>query len=387
MKLLIATQALPGLAGAPLHIADLCHGFRRAGHDVSAFTLQPGPLSDTLKAEGFPIFSLSEYRALSKEPFDLVYLHHATPEVLLGLMFAGKLPIVRGYIGKGSALASPVNGNFSSAATYLSEGVRETMIGMDRRLADVPSMISRNVYDESQFPRGVALKEPPHDKPNFAVVSNHLESGLAEMLKDAAEEGLLRFTHFGYPHNSVPITAEILTAFDAVITIGRTVLLAAAMGIPVYMYDVYGVEGWLTRAKYAGSQRHSFSGRLGTVEDRDSVQQQLLDTSQWPTTDDLSWLCERVEADHALYRRVEQLEAFFAEVIEKAPPPVEPPEGYAAVLHYIESRGQETRSVPGDAHRVSEMAKALREARERGRAQAQRIRRLQEQLEQERARA
>jgi hypothetical protein len=36
---------------------------------------------------------------LSKEPFDLEYLHHATGEVLLGLMFAGKVPIVRGYLG------------------------------------------------------------------------------------------------------------------------------------------------------------------------------------------------------------------------------------------------------------------------------------------------
>ena len=103
--------------------------------------------------------------------------------------------------------------------------------------------------------------------------------------------------------------------------------------------------------------------------------------------DDLRWLCERIEEDHALSGRVEQLEGFFAEVVEKAPPPVEPPEGYAAVFGYINNRGKDTPSVPGDAHRVSEMAKALREARERGRAQARRIRKLQERLEQERARA
>jgi hypothetical protein len=38
-------------------------------------------------------------RSLSKEPFDLEYLQHATGEVLLGLMFAGRVPIVRGYLG------------------------------------------------------------------------------------------------------------------------------------------------------------------------------------------------------------------------------------------------------------------------------------------------
>ena len=387
MKFLIATQALAGLAGAPLHTVDLCRGFRRAGHDVSVFTLQPGALSNTLKDESFPIFSLADHRSLSKESFDLVYLHHATSEILLGLMFGGKIPIVRGYLGKRSKVGFPTNGNFLSAALYLSEGVRETMTGMNGYNSDIPSIIARNVYDERQFPLGVAVREPPRDKPNFAVVTNHLERGLARMLEGTAKEGLCRFTHFGHPNNSAPITAELLTSFDAVITIFRTVLPAAAMGLPVYMCDVGGADGWLTRENYYESRNRSFSGRRLAIMDWEPVQQQLLDTSQWPTTDDLSWLCERVEADHALYRRVEQLEGFFTEVIENAPSPVEPPEGYAAVLHYIESRGQETRSVPGDAHRVSEMAKALREARERGRAQAQRIRRLQEQLEQERARA
>jgi hypothetical protein len=42
MKPLYATQDLTTLAGAPLQTRDLCHGFCRAGHDVSVFTLQPG---------------------------------------------------------------------------------------------------------------------------------------------------------------------------------------------------------------------------------------------------------------------------------------------------------------------------------------------------------
>jgi hypothetical protein len=38
-------------------------------------------------------------RSLSKEPFDLEYLQHATGEVLSDLMFAGRVPFVRGYLG------------------------------------------------------------------------------------------------------------------------------------------------------------------------------------------------------------------------------------------------------------------------------------------------
>jgi hypothetical protein len=383
MKLLIATQDLAGLAGAPLHTVDLCRGFRRAGYDVSVFTLQPGALSNTLKDEGSPTFLLPDHRSLSKQSFDLVYLHHSTCEVLLGLMFAGKIPIVRGYLGKRSKVGFPTNGNFLSAALYHSEGVRETMTGMSGYNSDIPSIIARNVYDERQFPLGAALRESPHDKPNFAVVTNHLERGLARMLERAAEEGLCRFTHFGHPTNSAPITAELLASFDAVITIFRTVLPTAAMGLPVYMCDVGGADGWLTRESYYESRNRSFSGRRLAMKEWDLVQQQLLDTRQWPTIDDLSWLSGQIEQDHALSRRIEQLESFFVDIVEKAPPPVEPPEGYAGLFQYIDSKGKEVRSVPGDAHRVSELASDLRKVRSKARAQTQRVRKLQRQLEEQ----
>ena len=124
MKLLIATHTLAGLAGAPLHTVDLCRGFRRAGHDVAVFALQLGDLSDALKEEGFVCCSLADHRLLSRESFDLVYLHHATTELLLGAMFGGKVPIVRGYLGKRSKIEGPITGNHLSGALYLSEGVR-----------------------------------------------------------------------------------------------------------------------------------------------------------------------------------------------------------------------------------------------------------------------
>jgi hypothetical protein len=133
---------------------DLCRGFKRACHDVSVFTLHEGTVSATLQGEGFPVYSLQDYRRLGGESFDLIYLYHATCEVLLGLMFAERVPIVRGYIGRGSTLANPVNGGFASAATYISEGVRELMVGHDPHNARIPALIARNVYDDQEVARG-----------------------------------------------------------------------------------------------------------------------------------------------------------------------------------------------------------------------------------------
>ena len=173
MKHLLAAHSLENLAGAPLHTLDLCRGFRRVGHEVSGFTFYPGVVADILREEGFRVLTSRDHRLLQNKPFDIVYLFHATCEALLGLVFAGRTPIVRGYIGKGSALANPVNADFSRAVTYISEGVREAMQDKKGWNRSAPSRIARNVYDDTLVARSTEAYRPPPTRPAFALVSNH----------------------------------------------------------------------------------------------------------------------------------------------------------------------------------------------------------------------
>ena len=383
MRFLFATHSLADLAGAPLHAFELCRGFRRAGHDVTVFTLDLGTLSRALQEEGFTVLSLHDYRPLRKESFDLVYLHHATCEVLLGLMFGGRVPIVRGYLGNRSSIGYPINGNFKDAALYLSEEIRETMIGKSDHDRTVPYKISRNVYEDGEFPLQAALKEPPEGVPNFAVVTNHFDTDLAQVLQEGERDGLCSFTHFGHPGNSTNITADLLASFDAVISIYRTVLPAGALGLPVYVCDTGGSDGWLVRDNYEEMRDHTFSGRVLGIRDQDTIREHLLDKSRWPTVEDLAWVSERMEKDHALTNRVSELEAFFAEVIEGAPDPVTPPDGYGAVFNYIGQRGEGERREPGRRNRRREAINRLKEAEAELAAQSSRIRDLEEQLRQQ----
>jgi hypothetical protein len=175
--------------------------------------------------------------------------------------------------------------------------------------------------------------------------------------------------------------------FDAVITVGRTVLPAAALGKPVYLCDIHGIEGWLGPDAYVESQLHSFSGRLHTIEEWDLVEQQLLDTSRWPAAHDLRSLCELVERDHALARRVEQLEAFFVTVIDEAPPPVQPLDGYMALFNEILKREQGANTkIPGDRHRRRKLVRAREVAEREAEAKDQEIRQLKRRLRRQRER-
>ena len=381
MRLLFATHSLADLAGAPLHAFELCRGFRRKGHEVSVFALDLGTLSDALKEEGFTVLSLHDYRSLRKESFDLVYLHHATCEVLLGLMFGGKIPIVRGYLGNRSSIGYPINGNFRDAALYLSEEIRETMIVKSEHDRTIPHRISRNVYEEDEFPLQSALKGPPEGTPNFAVVTNHFDADLAQVLEEGRREGLCRFTHFGHPGNSTTITAGLLASFDAVISIYRTVLPAAALGLPVYVCDTGGSDGWLVRDNYQRLRDHTFSGRVLGIKDQGTIRGHLLDKDQWPTVEDLAWVSERIEEDHALTNRVRELETFFAEVVERAPEPVSPPDGYGAVFNYISQKGDGEQREPGRRNRRREAISKLKEAEVELEVQRARIRELEGRLQ------
>lgn len=49
--------------------------------------------------------------------------------------------------------------------------------------------------------------------------------------------------------------------FDAVLTIGKTVQYSLSMGIPCYIYDHFGGEGWLTPETFDREAFYNFSGR------------------------------------------------------------------------------------------------------------------------------
>jgi hypothetical protein len=118
-------------------------------------------VSDTLSEQRFPVFSLQSYRTWAEESFDLAYLNPTTCEAVLGLMFAGISPLVRSYIGKGSSSTNPINKSFSSAATYVSEGVRETMMDMPAYHTSIPSLTARNAYDDQQDTPATRLRSAP----------------------------------------------------------------------------------------------------------------------------------------------------------------------------------------------------------------------------------
>ncbi|MHA6334503.1 hypothetical protein ACXYL9_12565 [Qipengyuania sp. CAU 1752] len=105
---------------------------------------------------------------------------------------------------------------------------------------------------------------------NILFVSNNQPP---EMVKAAAllkQRGLsIRF--IGRGHEYKRIEPSDIGWADRVVTIGKTARYALASKTPVYIYDRFGGDGYLTSENYLRNEQHNFSGRpnerrVGAVE-------------------------------------------------------------------------------------------------------------------------
>ena len=94
----------------------------------------------------------------------------------------------------------------------------------------------------------------------IAVVSNHIPSELLEAA-DFLRQQMIQTDLYGEGHIYVPITPELLLQYDVVVTIGKTVQYALALGIPVYNYDRFGGAGYLTPENLDHEEFYIFSGK------------------------------------------------------------------------------------------------------------------------------
>ena len=66
---------------------------------------------------------------------------------------------------------------------------------------------------------------------------------------------------YGLADKHIPVTPQLLAGYDCVVTIGKTVQYALALGIPVFNYDRFGGEGYIRLSNIDDEEYYNFSGR------------------------------------------------------------------------------------------------------------------------------
>lgn len=92
---------------------------------------------------------------------------------------------------------------------------------------------------------------------NILIVSNHPPIEIQEA-KDILQKQGYNVVSFGEnQENYTLITNQIISSFDAIITIGKTVNYCLVSGTPVYIYDRFGGDGWVLKKQIKQSGRGS----------------------------------------------------------------------------------------------------------------------------------
>lgn len=105
-----------------------------------------------------------------------------------------------------------------------------------------------------------APPSPPGPLKSVLLISNHAPPEATAALAMLADKGVST-RHIGIGHDYRLIQPADISRADAVVSIGKSVTYAIAQRKPVFMYDHFGGDGWLTPENFVHSQTYNFSGR------------------------------------------------------------------------------------------------------------------------------
>jgi len=254
-KILITNHFLREFSGSEIATLDIAKDFLAKGYLVSVGTFI---FYDPLKSEFDKLnVRMIDLNTASAEHFDLIWAHHFTTldTCLIDIGITAD-KIIFSSLSPYESLESPPLST-EQVDLFLANSIETrdvlTDMGVDSAAIEIlPNPVSDDFFTLTTN-RDVSLQK-------IAIVSNHIPSEIKNTLPLLHNKGI-EVKIFGIEGEFKLITPNILTEFDAVITIGRTVQYCLAMRIPVYCYDRFGGPGWIKKSNIQKASEYNFSGR------------------------------------------------------------------------------------------------------------------------------
>jgi len=259
LQALITQNHMVDMAGSEILTLELAEALQHRGYEVNVFSHVVGdPIARLARERGIAL--TDDQASLDELPMDLAWIHHqVVPDSLASKLGGAHTIVVFGHMSPFEPLELPFLADIESRlADVVVANSDETAsvlgaFGID----EVPVIVLGNPAPDSfwQMPasRPTALRR-------LLVVTNHAPDELREAIGRLTAEGL-EVAHIGAHGRIAAVTPEEIAAADAVVTIGKTVQYALAVGRAVFCYDVHGGPGWLSMEHLPLAREHNFSGR------------------------------------------------------------------------------------------------------------------------------
>jgi hypothetical protein len=257
MEYLVTVASLEVRDGSSLAACEVATALRSRGHDVTLFSLRRGEFASWVESNlQLTCRTLADLADGTVTTPDRIVLFHWPS--YFALANAGiSAPTVFGFLGHPPPLENP---------PPLVDGLEFPWFAVSEMTADNVCSVAgwstaphRVVRNWTAWPERLVRDELPLTR--VAIVSNRMTDELETNFRAAATELGIEVVRFGLPKNPQVMTDEILGEFDAVVSLGRSVLDAMRIGRPALIYDIHGADGWVTPDVVFERAAESFSGR------------------------------------------------------------------------------------------------------------------------------
>lgn len=255
-KILLTNYNIINYSGSEIDTITIANYFLNIGYQVDIFTLEKGyPLMKKVNKK-IRVITPNEKEKIYKK-YDIIWSHHfpLLDYVLFGIGVKSKHICYISLSSFEPYEALPEYGNDLSLIGAITVEVKNKLIkeGCYKEKIKLFPNYATNEYFNCQIVKNNKVNK-------ICIVSNHVPEELVEF-KVIAEKQNIKVDIFGIQYTPKYIDEKILNKYDVIISIGKTIYYATAMGKPAYCYDRFGGYGYINKNNIKKAFKYNFLGR------------------------------------------------------------------------------------------------------------------------------
>lgn len=255
-KVLLTNFNILNYSGSEIDTVTIANYFLENNYDVDIFTLEYGsPLSGKLDKK-IRVIVPNDFSKLEKN-YDLIWSHHYP--LLDYIIFNLKIKATHiVYISLSSYEPLETLPYYYMDLSVIGALSDEAIDALNKQMVEKRNIIKFPNYANSKF-FSHNIREVKEIK-KICIVSNHVPTELIDF-KKIAEDDNITVDIYGIGNIVEYVDDKLLSKYDIIISIGKTVYYSLAMGKIVYCYDRFGGYGFITPQNIDRCFEKNFSGR------------------------------------------------------------------------------------------------------------------------------
>lgn len=266
MRIAHATHSLDGSTGVQTYLVTIADEMQRTGHEVWLCAKEVGVAAEYAETLGLRVVEKPDQLP---DDLDFVVAHGAiaSHDLAAARPSAPQLFIAHGTFFD-SYTPPQIDGAVACVVTLWGQAAKR----MEALATNVPVVTLSQPVDRTRFRDRAPIRD--HAR-RALILSNYLDGERRERLERACKLAGLELEHVGATGEGQSTRAEdAINRADIVIGKGRVAVEAMACGRAVYLYDMWGSDGWLTPENY---DEYSYVGFGGHITPFDPTIDELAD--------------------------------------------------------------------------------------------------------------